>query len=105
MSTDSTACGAETSCASTRCNRAALRCSSGSSMSLAPRRKKNGGERKLSPVALRGSDFEPTSLEHDAEGNRHELHRAGVGRIAVVASFDERLEDRQRQVDASAGVP
>src|SRR2546427_3404834 len=48
---------------------------------------------------------EPTSLEHDAEGNRHELHRTSVGRHAVVARFDERMENRQRQVDTSAGVP
>src|SRR6202165_6107435 len=45
------------------------------------------------------------ALEHDSEGDRNECHVTSLGRNAVIARFDKRVEYRQRQVDSSAGVP
>src|SRR3989454_12668911 len=50
---------------------------------------------------------EPTSLEHDAEGNRHELHRTSGGRDAGVTRLAERMEKQQPQggTHATAAPP
>src|SRR6266550_5233541 len=106
--TGSTISAAENLCVFMERTSTTHRFSYGSSIDrFAPGRRgqKKGEGISPSPVYYAALSPEPTSLKHDAEGNRNELHRAGIGRIAVVTRFDERLEDRQRQVDTSAGVP
>src|SRR5882762_2013247 len=106
--TDSTTCEAANSSASTALFSTTTRSSFDSSTRQGFQdsgKKKWGRAISPPPFCCAAQTTSRPALEHDADGNRHELDRAVGRRVAVVTRFDERLEHRQRQVDTSAGVP